>query len=75
MMVTGHTDWHFGMWKMHWRNSNVETLTEKNFCSSFNFGKGEITPIVKAVTSGENMNVIVRETKSTLQIYVLIYSM
>jgi hypothetical protein len=33
---------------MHWRNYNVETLTEKNFCSSFNCSKGEITPILKA---------------------------
>jgi len=49
-MVTGHTDWHFRLWKMHWRNSNVETITEVKFCSAFNFGKGEINPILKAVS-------------------------
>ena len=42
MMITGHTkfepDWHFGIWKMHWRNSNVETITEAKFYSSFNLG-------------------------------------
>lgn len=31
-MIAGHTkfepDWHFGVWKLKWRNSNVETLTE-----------------------------------------------
>lgn len=33
-MIAGHTkfepDWHFGVWKLKWRNSNVETLTEVN---------------------------------------------
>jgi len=42
MMITGHTkfepDWHFRIWKMHWRNSNVETITEVKFYSSFNLG-------------------------------------
>lgn len=31
-MIAGHAkfepDWHFGVWKLKWRNSNVETLTE-----------------------------------------------
>ncbi|CAC5400107.1 unnamed protein product [Mytilus coruscus] len=32
MMIAGHTkfepDWHFGVWKLHWRNSAAETLSE-----------------------------------------------
>lgn len=32
LMEAGHTkfhpDWHFGLWKVRWRNSTVETLTE-----------------------------------------------
>lgn len=32
MMEAGHTkfnpDWHFGLWKVKWRHSNVETLAE-----------------------------------------------
>uniref|UniRef100_A0A8W8MKS9 Uncharacterized protein n=1 Tax=Magallana gigas TaxID=29159 RepID=A0A8W8MKS9_MAGGI len=32
MMESGHTkfnpDWHFGLWKVKWRHSNVETLAE-----------------------------------------------
>jgi hypothetical protein len=40
----------------------------KKFCSSFNLGKGEKPYIKSSVTSEEKMNVIVRETKSTLQI-------
>lgn len=31
MMITGHTkfdpDWHFGVWRLHWRNSVAETLS------------------------------------------------
>ena len=42
MMMTGHTkfepDWHFGIWKMHWRDSNVEIITEVKLYSSFNLG-------------------------------------
>lgn len=53
---------------MHWWNSNVETITEGKFCSSFNLGKGEKPYIKSSVTSGEKMNALVRETKSTLQI-------
>jgi hypothetical protein len=41
---------------------------EVKFCSSFNLGKGEKPYIKSIVTSEEKMNVIVRETKSTLQI-------
>ena len=32
MMIAGHTkfapDWHFGIWKVKWRDSDVETLAE-----------------------------------------------
>ena len=32
MMIAGHTkfepDWHFGVWKLHWRNSTAETLSQ-----------------------------------------------
>ncbi|OWF36672.1 hypothetical protein KP79_PYT03019 [Mizuhopecten yessoensis] len=32
MMIAGHTkfdpDWHFGVWKLRWRSSDVETLQE-----------------------------------------------
>ncbi|CAC5415024.1 unnamed protein product [Mytilus coruscus] len=32
MMIAGHTkfepDWHVGVWKLHWRNSAAETLSE-----------------------------------------------
>jgi hypothetical protein len=56
------------IWNMHCWNSNVEKITEVKFCSSFNLGKGENPYIKSIVTSQEKMNVIVRETKSTLQI-------
>ena len=56
------------IWNMHCWNSNVEKITEIKFCSSFNLGKGEKPYIKSSVTSEEKMNVIVRETKSTLQI-------
>ena len=38
---------------MHWRNSNVEKITEVKFCSSFNLGKGEKPYIKSSVTSGD----------------------
>ena len=42
MMIIGHArfepDWPFGIWKMHWRTSNVETITEVKFYSSINLG-------------------------------------
>jgi hypothetical protein len=32
MMIAGHTkfepDWHFGVWKLRWRNSTAETQVE-----------------------------------------------
>ena len=32
MMIAGHTkfepDCHFGVWKLHWRNSTAETLSQ-----------------------------------------------
>jgi hypothetical protein len=56
------------IWNMYWWNSNVETITEIKFCSSFNLCKGKKPYIKSSVTSREKLNVIVRETKSTLQI-------
>jgi hypothetical protein len=57
------------IWNMYWWNSNVETITEIKLCSSFNLSKGKNLYIKSSVTSREMMNVIIRETKSTLQIF------
>ena len=38
---------------MHWRNSNVEKITEVKLCSSFKLDKGG-NPILKAVSLVES---------------------
>ncbi|XP_062606259.1 uncharacterized protein LOC134268076 isoform X1 [Saccostrea cucullata] len=70
MMVAGHTkfepDWHFGVWKVHWRNTYAETISQVAESVRTSSRSGHNIPQV--VGDGEDP-VLFYEWKNYLQVY------
>ncbi|XP_033725205.1 uncharacterized protein LOC117315170 [Pecten maximus] len=70
MMIAGHTkfdpDWHFGVWKLRWRSSNVETLEEVAKTVTHSSRNGHNIP---QLVKDEDKPLIFRDWKSYLKQY------
>ncbi|XP_062612907.1 uncharacterized protein LOC134274662 isoform X2 [Saccostrea cucullata] len=68
MMIAGHTkfepDWHFGVWTLKWRNSNVETLSEVAETVAHSSKNGHNIP---QLTDDAEMPVVFYDWKAYLQ--------